>query len=125
MTKQTKASWNEDNKEQIIRGMFEKRQEIIDLFCKTFIVTELKDYEHFKSGSLELVITRYNSPGGELKETYRCAFIDPEEQEKFRKDVVIQKMLEEAKAKAYKKGFIKGQLEYVNAQNDITSTPSF
>lgn len=86
-----------DELQKQVEEIMARRNEIIDLFVKTFIATEVKDIEHFKSGSLELVI-RTSSVGMNVGETYTCAFIDLEEKAALKKKLTRENVIREAES---------------------------
>lgn len=59
--------------DQVVKQIMEDRQKVLDDFCKVYIATEIKDFESFKAGQLELVQEIEGT-----KTIYRFQFRDPE-----------------------------------------------
>lgn len=76
-----------DTVEGTVNNLFKQRNEIIDLFVRTFITTEIKDYEYFKTGSLELTEKR-EIKGTEVGLTYMCHFIPYKERRERREKLL-------------------------------------
>lgn len=89
-------------RQKIVEDIMSKKAEIIDLFVKTFMVTEVKDYERFKTGMLELVCGN-EMIGTSMHSTYKCVFIPLDEYEDLKKKVVKQKELEKAHQAGYER----------------------
>lgn len=85
--------------ENIVKDLFRQRNEIIDAFVKTFLVTELRDYEHFSTGSLELIEER-KVMGLQVNTSFKCEFIPYDERKKKRdkllEQIAIQDILKQS-----------------------------
>jgi hypothetical protein len=101
-------------KDKIVEGIMKQKAEIIDLFVKTFIVTEVKDLENFRTGMLELVCGTENV-GMSMQSTYKCVFIPLDEYEELKGKVVKRKELEQAR-RAAKREAIEEVAEMLEAQ---------
>jgi hypothetical protein len=86
-------------KDKIVEGIMKQKAEIIDLFVKTFMVTEVKDLENFRTGMLELVCGTENV-GMSMQSTYKCVFIPLDEYEELKGKVVKRKELNKARTEA-------------------------
>jgi hypothetical protein len=99
MNKQTKWWESDEGKQEKIEEIFTQKAEILDLFCKTFIVQEVKDPKYVHPECLRLINTQ-EMKADQIINSYEMVFIDPEEKAKLKEKLVVQEAAEKARTDA-------------------------
>ena len=87
------------NLQKLVEKVMEQRLSVIELFVKTFIATEIRDMETFRSGSLEL-IQEQSITFEKITTAYRCVFITHDEIKKQKRKLIKQEAIRQLIAEA-------------------------